>query len=99
MFGNWWLGDLGSAVQMGGFVHSTTTWCSQENLIWHTAKASFDWCMLAVALALEVHKADWREKLFEDGHCPAYKLVAAVQEVQTQSLRDLLQEVLHRAEM
>ncbi len=55
--------------------------------------------MLAVALALEVHKADWREKLFEDGHCPAYKLVAAVQEVQTQSLRDLLQEVLHRAEM
>ncbi|KAL0047618.1 hypothetical protein WJX82_007839 [Trebouxia sp. C0006] len=28
MFGNWWLGDLGSAVQMGGFVHSTTTWCS-----------------------------------------------------------------------
>ena len=50
--------------------------------------------MLAVALAAEVHKADWKEKLLEDGHCLAFKLLAAVQEVQTQSLLDLLQEVL-----
>ena len=55
--------------------------------------------MLAVALAAEVHKADWKEKLLEDGHCPAFKLLAAVQEVQTQSLLDLLQEVLRRAEV
>ncbi len=55
--------------------------------------------MLAVALALEVDKANWREKLSENGHCPAYKLVAAVQEFQTQSLKDLLQNILHRAEV
>jgi len=55
--------------------------------------------MLAVALAAEVHKADWQEKLLEDGHCPAFKVVAAVQEVQTQSLLDLLQKILHRAEV
>ena len=99
MFGNWWLGDLGSAVEVGNLVYSTTHWFSQENLIWQPAKARYDWYMLAVALALEVHKADWREKLLEDGHCPAYKVNAAVQEVQTQSLLDLLQSILRRAEL
>ena len=28
MIGNWWLGDLGSAVQVGAPVHSTTQWFS-----------------------------------------------------------------------
>ena len=94
MMGNWWLGDLGSAVQVGAPVHSTTQWFSQKNLIRQPAEVRYDWYMLAVALAAEVHKADWKEKLLEDGHCLAFKLLAAVQEVQTQSLLDLLQEVL-----
>ena len=55
--------------------------------------------MLAVALAAEVHKADWQEKLLQDGHTPADKVVAAVQEVQSQSLLDLLQNILRRAEV
>ena len=76
--GNWWLGDLGSAVEVGASVQSTTIWFSQENLIRQPAKARYDWYMLAVALAAEVHKADWKEKLFENGHCPAFKVFAAV---------------------
>ena len=99
MIGNWWLGDLGSAVQVGAPVHSTTQWFSQKNLIRQPAEARYDWYMLGVALAAEVHKADWKEKLLEDGHCPAVKLLAAVQEVQTHSLLDLLQEVCCRAEV
>ena len=99
MIGNGWLGDLGSAVQVGAPVHSTTQWFSQKNLIRQPAKARYDWYMLAVALAAEVHKADWKEKLLEDDHCPANTLLAAVQEVHTQSLLDLLQEVLRRAEV
>ena len=99
MIRNWWLGDLGSAVQVGAPVHSTTQWCSEKNLIRQPAEAKYDWYMLAVAFAAEVHKADWKEKLLEDGHCPAFKLLAAVQEVQTQSLLDLLQEVFRRAEV
>jgi len=83
---------------VGASVQSTTQWFSQENLIRQPAKARYDWYMLAVALAAEVHKANWQEKLLEDGHCPAFK-VAAVQEVQTQSLLDLLQKILHRAEV
>jgi len=99
MTGSWWLGDLGSAVEVGASVQSTTQWFSQENLIRQPAKARYDWYMLAVALDAEVHKADWQEKLLEDGHCPAFKVVAAVQEVQTKSLLDLLQKILHRAEV
>ena len=71
MAGNWWLGDLGSAVEVGAAVQSTTVWFSQENLTEQPAKTNYDWYMLAVALAAEVHKANWREKLLEDGHSPA----------------------------
>ena len=99
MAGNWWLGDLGSAVEVGAAVQSTTVWFSQENLTEQPAKTNYDWYMLAVALAAEVHKANWREKLLEDGHSPAAKVIAAVQEVQEKSLLDVLQVILHRAEV
>ena len=99
MTGNWWLGDLGSAVEVGASVHSITQWLSQENLIGQPAKARYDWYMLAVALAAEVHKADWKERVIEKGHCSASKVVAAVQEVQTESLLHLLQKILHCAEV
>ena len=82
---------------MGALVQSTTRWFSQQDLIGQAAKAEYDWYMLAVELAAEVHKADWKEKLLEDGHCPTSKVVAAVQEVQTQSLLGLLQSILLRA--
>ena len=52
--------------------------------------------MLAVALAAKVHNANWKEKLLEDSHCPAWKVVAAIQEVQTQSWLDLLQTIVLR---
>lgn len=68
--------DLGSAVEVGAPVHSTTQWLSQETLIGQPAKARSDWYMLAVALAAEVHKVDWKEKLIENSHCPASKVVA-----------------------
>ncbi len=96
---NWWLGDLGSAVEVGASVQSTTIRFSQENLIRQPAKARYDWYMLAVALAAEVHKANWKEELLEDGHCPAFKVLAAVQEVHIKSLLDLLLKILHRAEV
>ena len=99
MFGNWWLGDLGSAVDVGAPVQSTTQWFSQENLIRQPAKTKYDWYMLAVAFAAEVHKANWPDKLLEEGHCPASKLVAAAHKVQSQSLLDLLQTILHHAEL
>ncbi|KAL0042934.1 hypothetical protein WJX79_004298 [Trebouxia sp. C0005] len=99
MDGDWWLGDLGSAVEVGAAVQSTTDWFSQQKLKGQPAKTRYDWYMLAVALAAEVHKADWQEKLLQDGHTPADKVVAAVQEVQSQSLLDLLQNILRRAEV
>ncbi|DBA70152.1 TPA: hypothetical protein ACH3X2_012204 [Trebouxia sp. C0005] len=80
MDGDWWLGDLGSAVEVGAAVQSTTDWFSQQKLKGQPAKTRYDWYMLAVALAAEVHKADWQEKLLQDGHTPADKVVAAVQE-------------------
>ena len=91
MDGDWWLGDLGSAVQVGAAIHSTTDWFSQQKLKGQPAKTTYDWYMLAVALAAEVHKADWKEELIQDGHCPADKVVAAVKEVQSKALLDLLQ--------
>ena len=99
MDGNWWLGDLGSAVDMGAAVQSTTAWFSQHNLKDQPAKAEYDWYMLAVALVAEVHKADWKEKLLENGHSPAAKVIAAVQEVQKKSLLNLLQVMLRRADV
>lgn len=99
MAGDWWLGDLGSAVEVRAAVQSTTDWFSQQNLKGQPAKTTYDWYMLAVALAAEVHKADWKEKLLENGHSPAAKVVAAVQEVQKQSLLNLLQVILRRAEV
>lgn len=97
MIGNWWLGDLGSAVEVGASVKSTTQWFSQSNLTEQPAKAEHDWYMLAVALVVEVYKTNWQERLFKDGHCSASKVAAAVLEVKTQSLLDLLQEILQRA--
>lgn len=99
MVGNWWLGDLGSAVEVGAAVQSTTVWFSQQNLKDQPAKTEYDWYMLAVALVAEVHKADWKEKLLENGHSPKAKVIAAVQEVHRKSLLDLLQEILLRAEV
>ena len=97
--GKWWLGDLGSAVKVADAVYSTTDSFSQQKLIGQPAKTRYDWYMLAVALAAEVHKADWQNKLMQDGHSPAHKVIAAVQEVQSKSLLDLLQDILHRAEV
>ena len=97
--GNWWLGDLGSATAVGALVQSTTECFSEKSLINQPAKARYDWYMLAVALAAELHKSDWRAKLIEDRHCPARLLVAAVQEVQQESLLDLLQTILRRAKV
>ena len=99
MDGDWWLGDLGSAVKVGAAVQSTTDWFSQQKLKGQPAKTKYDWYMLAVALAAEVHKADWKEKLLQDGQSPADKVVAAVQEVQSKSLLDLLHIILRRAEV
>jgi hypothetical protein len=98
MAGDWWLGDLGSAVEVGAAVQSTTAWFSQKTLKGQPAKTEYDWYMLAVALTAEVHKTDWQEKLLQDGHSPVAKVVSAVQEVQKKSLRDLLQTILLRAE-
>ena len=99
MEGNWWLGDLGSAVDVGAAVQSTTAWFSQDDLQGQPAKAEYDWYMLAVALVVEVHKADWKEKLLENRHSPAAKVIAAVQEVQKNSLLNLLQAILRRADV
>ena len=95
MIGNWWLGDLGSAVQVGAPVHSNTQWFSQKNLIRQPAEARYDWYMLAVALAAEVHKANWKEKLLEDDHCPAFNNLAKT----VCGPPVLQQEVLRRAKV
>ncbi len=68
LFGDWWLGNLGSAVPVGALVQSTTHWCSQENLIGRPAKARYDWYMLAAGLAAQLHKTSWKETVIEDGH-------------------------------
>ena len=102
MTGAWWLGDLGSAVATGEVVQSTTKWFSPETLIGQTAKPKHDWYMLAVMLAAELHKCNWKEKLMEDGHCPASKPMAASMELleaKTQPLKHLLGEILQRAEV
>ena len=99
MYGNWWLGDLGSAVDVGAAVQSTTACFSQHNLTDQPAKAEYDWYMLAVALVAEVHKANWKEKLLENGHSPAAKVSAAVQEVKKKSLLNLLQVILCRTDV
>ena len=99
MTGDWWLGDLGSAVATGAVVQSTTKWFSQETLIGQTAKPRYDWYMLAVMLAAELHKSSWRKKLMEGGHCPACKVVAASKEAKTQPLAQLLEEILQRSEV
>ena len=77
------IGDLGSATTVGSLVQSTTEWFSKTGLIDQPAKARYDWYMSAAALAAELHKPNWKEKLIQDGHCPARLLVAAVEEVQT----------------
>ena len=50
-------------------------------------------------LVAELHKSNWKEKLMEDGHCPASKVVAASIEAETQPLKQLLGEILQRAEV
>ena len=97
MTGAWWLGNLGSAVATGEMVQSTTKWFSQETLIGQTAKPKHDWYMLAVMLAAELHKRNWKEKLTEDGHCPASKVVALSMEAKTQPLKQLLGKILQRS--
>ncbi|KAL0024674.1 hypothetical protein WJX77_007986 [Trebouxia sp. C0004] len=64
MAGDWWLGDLGSAVEVGAAVQSTTAWFSQKTLKGQPAKTEYDWYMLAVALtAEEVQKKSLRDLL------------------------------------
>ena len=99
MTGAWWLGDLGSVVATGDMVQSTTKWFSQETLIGQTAKPKHDWYMLAVMLAAELHKRNWKEKLIDDGHCPASKVLAASMEAKTQPLKQLLGEILQWSEV
>lgn len=99
MNGDWWLGDLGSAVKVGAEIHSTTDWFSQQKLQGQPARTMYDWYALAVALTAEVHKADWKGKLFQDGFSPVRKVVAAVNKVQRGSLLHLLQEILQCAEV
>ena len=58
----------------------------------------YDWYMLAFPLAAEVHNDDRKGKLVQDSFSSASKVVAAVKEVQRESLLHLLQEIV-RAEV
>ena len=42
MDGDWWLGDLGSAVEVAAAVQSTTDWFSQQKLKGQPAKTRYD---------------------------------------------------------
>ena len=55
--------------------------------------------MQAASLAVQLRKTSWKEKHIGDGQCLTSKAVAASKEVQTDSLLDLLQTNLHRADL
>ncbi len=97
--GDWRLGNLESVVVVGTLVQSHTHWCRQEKLIGQPGKARYGWYMQAAGLAVQLQKTDWKEKLTVDGHCLTPKVVAAIREVQTESLLDLSQKNLRRAQL
>lgn len=63
--GRWFLGDFGSATPHDMPVLSYTRCFHKHDLMGEPAAEQYDWYMLAVALAVEVCKESWREKLLD----------------------------------
>lgn len=99
MEGQWFLGDFGSTVPVGERVFSTTGWFTSFDLIGSPAKEEYDWYMLAVMVAVELNRGDWRDRLIVESHTPPAKLVAALQVAKRATFLDLVQEILRRADV
>ncbi|GAQ87133.1 Protein kinase superfamily protein [Klebsormidium nitens] len=95
--GRWFLGDFGSTVPVGAPVVSTTRWFTAFDLFGSPAKEEYDWYMLAVMLAVELDKDDWRDRLIVGSHTPPAKLVAALQVAKSPTLLNLIKEILQLA--
>ncbi|KAG5184920.1 hypothetical protein JKP88DRAFT_162951 [Tribonema minus] len=97
--GNWFLGDFGSTVVIGDPVHSYTQCFYRNDILRQPAQPAFDWYMLAVMLAVELHKEKWREQLL-DGDCVTdSKLCAAASAATLEGLKDNLQLAMERGQI
>jgi hypothetical protein len=97
--GRWFLGDFGATVHVGDPVHSYTRWFHKDKLDGVPAVKSFDWYMLAVMLAAEVHKVHWKEQLFEGDRVSDTKLVAAAAAATVPELKQLLLMSMQRGQV
>ncbi|KAG5180578.1 hypothetical protein JKP88DRAFT_166388 [Tribonema minus] len=97
--GNWYLGDFGSTVRVNDPIHSYTRWFFPNNMAQQAAQFKHDWYLLAVMLAVELHKEDWKEQLFEHERVSTRKLRIAASAAQLESLKEVLALVMGRGEV
>jgi hypothetical protein len=97
--GNWYLGDFGSTVRVNAPIHSYTRWFLPCNMMQQPAQFKHDWYLLAVMLAAELHKEDWKEQLFEHDCVSTRKLRSAASTAQLSSLQEVLELVISRGDL
>lgn len=68
-------------------------------MLGRSAEVRYDWYMLAAMLAAELDKVTWKERLLSGSHTLPDKLAAALQAAVLPSLKDLIAEILVRAEV
>lgn len=97
--GRWFLGDFGSTVPIGDPVHEYTKCFYPSDLFGEPAQEAFDWYMLAVMLTAELHKTQWKQRLFEGDRVSDAKLVAAAASATVPELQRLLSLTMQRGDV
>ncbi|KAG5176848.1 hypothetical protein JKP88DRAFT_227373 [Tribonema minus] len=90
--GRWFLGDFGATLPAGDLVFAYTEWFHRDKTLkGRPAQVAFDWYMLAVMLAAELHKKDWQEQLLAGDRVSDSKLRAAATVATLGPLREILE--------
>ncbi len=102
MDGQWALGDFGAVVPAGCRIKEVTQqFAPVAQLSGKLAKTQYDWHMLAVALAVELHPDTWKDELVVCGMdgmlAPLSKLKAAIETATYPALVEIFERILARA--
>lgn len=104
MDGLWYLADFGAAVRVGELVRETTEIFTEGYWVDTEAVTRYDWYMLAVLTAAELHKSSWQTRLLaggagtsERGCVPRDKLKAALSEATHPELTKAIARILAKA--
>lgn len=107
MQGRWFIGDFGAAVCLhtpnpDTLVHETSIYFTEGDWVNTEAVVRYDWYMLAVLAAAELHKPTWQTKLIgtdsRGRECtPREKLTAALAEACDPHLVRVIARILAKA--